>query len=128
MLHNISIVAVALDKAAAQQITELDNGCVLFQDLATHDSISKFLFAAVETLHVDNTHAYERHNNARPAALRRPFPLESQNCLPLLIVVINKREILKGKMSNLRMREKLVVDVAKFVPEGTSIEDRRYLG
>jgi hypothetical protein len=121
MLHNSIIVAVALDKATAQQITELDNGCVLLQDLATQDSISKFLFAAVETLHVDNTHAHERHNKARPAALRRPFPLESQNCLPLLIVLINKREILKGKMSNLRTREKLAVDVAKFVIEGASI-------
>jgi hypothetical protein len=36
-------------------------------------------------------------------------------------VLINKREILKGKMSNLWMREKLVVDVAKFVLEGASI-------
>jgi hypothetical protein len=115
MLHNSSIVAVALEQATAQQITELDNGYVLFQDLATHDSISKFLFATVETLHIDNTHAYERHNKARPAALRRPFPLESQNCLPLLIALINKSEILKGKMINLRTREKLVVHVAKFV-------------
>jgi hypothetical protein len=121
MLHTISIVAVALNKATAQQITELENGCVLFQDWATQDSISKFLFAAVETLHVDNTHAHERHNKARPAAPRRPFPLESQNCLPLLIVLITKMEILKGKMSNLRTREKLVVNVAKFVLEGSSI-------
>jgi hypothetical protein len=121
MLHNSSSGVVALDKATAQQITEIDNGCALFQDLATQDSISKFLFAAVETLHVDNTHAHERHNKARSAALRRPFPLESQKCLPLIIVLINKREILKGKMSNLSTREKLVVNIAKFVLKGASI-------
>jgi hypothetical protein len=127
MLHNISSVAVALEQATAQQITELDNGYVLFQYLATQDSISKFLFTVVETLHVDNAHAYECHNKACLAAMCRPFLPESQHFLPLIIVLINKREILKGKMSNLRTREIIVVHVAKFVLEGASIEDRGYL-
>jgi hypothetical protein len=78
-------------------------------------------------MYVDNTHAYECHNKACPAAPGQPFPLESQNCKPLLIVLINKRDMLKGKMRNLRMREKLVVGVAKFVLEGAPIEERRYL-